>query len=184
MSGSDEHTLSDGRSGAEAHGPVETRVRAADLWRATGIGLSLVWAVVLLLVVGYAARLTFAPTTGDPPGFVRLLLAPLSLVALALFVWLAIAGWRIQARRTAGWDAIVVVGGLALASGVFVAAPWRFDGGPGKGLTPLSVGLVVLGTLSVVAGLLAQRAWRRAAVALEQSHAGGVLPGPGEDALG
>ncbi len=175
---SDEHTA------VGAHAPVETEVRTADLWRATGLGLSVVWGVVLLLVVGYGARLTFAPTAGDPPGFVRLLLAPLSLVALALFVWVAVAAWRIQARRAAGWDAVIVIGGLAVASGVFVAAPWRFDGGPGKGLTPLSVGLVVLGALSVVAGLLAQRSWRRAAEALEESHAGGALPGPGDDGLG
>ena len=161
-----------------------TEVRTADLWRATGIGLSVVWGVVLLLVVGYGARLTFAPTAGDPPGFVRLLLAPLSLVALALFVWVAVAAWRIQARRTAGWDAVIVIGGLAIASGVFVAAPWRFDGGPGKGLTPLSVGL------SSSAPSRSPPAWSPSGRgggpprALEESHAGGALPGPGEDGLG
>ncbi|MBM6400566.1 hypothetical protein [Phycicoccus sonneratiae] len=168
----------------DEHGPVEEEVRAADLWRATGLGLAMVWGVVLLLVIGYAARLTLDPGADDPPTVVRLLLVPMGVVAVALFVWIAVAGWRIQLRRPSGWDPVIVVGGLGLAGGVFVAAPWRFDGGPGKGLTPLTVGLVVMGLLSVVAGLLAQRSWRRAAVALEESHAGGALPGPGDDRLG
>jgi drug/metabolite transporter (DMT)-like permease len=166
------------------HGPVEDEVRAANLWRATGLGLAMVWGVVLLLVIGYAVQLTFDPGDGDPPGAVRLLLVPLALVAVALFVWVAVAGWRIQHRRPSGWDPVVVVGGLALASGIFVAVPWRFDGGPGKGLTPMTAALIGLGLLSVVAGLVGQRSWLRAAEALEESHAGGAFPGAGDDGLG
>ncbi|MGG5258420.1 hypothetical protein [Phycicoccus avicenniae] len=163
-----------------AHDP-DHEVHSADLWRAVGTGLALVWGVVLLVVVGYALSLVRSPVDGDPPGFVRVLLAPVALVAVVLFVWVAVAGWRIHQRRPSGWDPVVVIGGLALTSGVFIATPWRFDGGPGKGLTPMSVGLVVLGVVSVVAGLLAQRSWRRAAEALEESHAGRALPGAGED---
>ncbi|QIM20348.1 hypothetical protein G7075_02990 [Phycicoccus sp. HDW14] len=166
------------------HGPLEAEVRTADLWRATGLGLAVVWGVVLLLVIGYAVRLTVDPARGDPPGAVRLLLVPMGVVAVALFVWVAVAGWRIHLRRPSGWDPVVVVGGLGLASGVFAAAPWRFDGGPGKGLTPLTVSLIVLGLLSVVAGLVAQRSWRRAAEAVEESHAGSAFPAAGDDGLG
>ena len=147
----------------DEHGPVEEEVRAADLWRATGVGLCVVWGVSLCLVVGWVVRITVDPAPGDPPGFVRLLLTPVALLCVGFTVWLAVAAWRIHRRRTAAWDAVVVVGALGLVTGVFVAAPWGTAGGPSAGPSPASLGLVVLGLVSVVAGLLAQRSWRRAA---------------------
>ena len=76
----------------DEHGPVEEEVRAADLWRATGVGLCVVWGVSLCLVVGWVVRITVDPAPGDPPGFVRLLLTPVALLCVGFTVWLAGGG--------------------------------------------------------------------------------------------
>ncbi|QKE84146.1 LPXTG cell wall anchor domain-containing protein [Arthrobacter sp. NEB 688] len=156
---------------------VRHEVRTADLWRATGVGLCLVWGVVLCLLVGWVVRLTLHPAAGDPPPAVRLLLVPVALVCAGSVVWVAVAAWRIHHRRTAAWDGVVVVGALGLVSGVVTSTPWGTVDGPATGRGSESLGLAVLGLLSVATGLLAQRSWRRAAGRLEELRGEGSDPG-------
>lgn len=152
------------------------RVRVAELWRATGLGFALVWTVILVLVVAFWVRVTFYPRPGDElPGSLQILLAPVAFAAAGLAVWTLASAWRLVLRRASGWDPIVVLGAFAIAVSVLVWAPSRFFEALSPAPRPAVVALAVLGVTSVVTGLLAQRAFRRAAVAFE--------PLPDDDAL-
>lgn len=144
--------------------------RAAELWRAVGLGLSVVWTVVLLLVVLFWVRVAFAPQPGDDlPGSLRLLLAPVALAATILTVWTLVGAWRIVRRRTSGWDALSVDGAFAVAVAVLLTVPATIlDDAP----TPSRVsmlGLAVVGFATVLVARFARQAFDRVAVGLEPS---------------
>lgn len=167
----------------EATPPFVVRRRVAELWRAAGLGFVLVWTVVLVLVVGFWVRVTFLPRPGDDlPGSLQILLAPVAVFAAGLAVWTLVCGWRLVRRRASGWDAVVVDGAFALAVAVFVWAPRRVLEGPEPPRTVV-VALAALGLTSVVTGLLAQRAFERAAVGLEPSD-DALFADPEGDGLG
>ncbi len=145
-----------------------TRVRVAELWRAAGLGFALVWTVVLVLVVAFWVRVTFYARPGDElPGSLQILLAPVAFAAAGLAVWTLASAWRLVLRRASGWDPIVVLGAFAIAVSVLVWAPSRFFEALSPAPRPALVALAALGVASVVTGLIAQRAFRRAAVAFE-----------------
>ncbi len=145
-----------------------TRVRVAELWRAAGLGFALVWTVVLVLVVAFWVRVTFYPRPGDElPGSLQILLAPVALAAAGLGIWTVASAWRLVLRRASGWDPIVVLGAFAIAVSVLVWAPSRVFDALSPAPRPAVLALAALGVASVVTGLIAQRAFRRAAVAFE-----------------
>lgn len=159
------------------------RRRVAELWRAAALGFVLVWTVVLVLVVGFWVRVTFAPGPGDElPGSLQILLAPVAVFAVGLSLWTLVCGWRLVRRRASGCDAVVVDGAFAVAVAVFVWAPSRVFDLPTLPRTTV-VGLGVLGLASVVTGMLAQRAFERAAVGLEPSD-DALFADPEGDGLG
>jgi hypothetical protein len=159
-------------SPAPAAEPLLAR-RRAELWRATGLGFSLVWVVVLTLVVLFWVRVTFFPRPGDDlPGALEIVMAPVALLCAGLVGWVVACAWRLWRRRASGSDAIVVVGAFALAVAVFVWAPGRLLDGAERAPRPLLAAVVLLGVSSVVTGRLAQRAFVRAAVGPEPSDDG------------
>ena len=144
--------------------------QVAELWRATGLGLSLVWTVVLLLVVLFWVRVAFLPEPGDDlPGALRVLLAPVALAATLLAGWTLVGTWRIVRRRTSGWDALSVDGALAVAVAALLTLPATLlRDAP----TPSRANMVVLavaGLVTVVVARTARRAFDRVAVGLEPS---------------
>lgn len=161
-------------------------VRVAELWRATGLGFALVWTVILVLVLAFWVRVTFYPRPGDElPGSLQILLAPVALAAAGLAVWTLASAWRLVLRRASGWDPIVVLGAFAIAVSVLVWAPSRFFEALTPAPRPAVIALAVLGVTSVVTGLVAQRAFRRAAVAFEHlDEDDALLPGADDDGFG
>lgn len=164
------------RGGAgEVADPAAVR-RRAELWRAAGLGFSLVWVVVLTLVVLFWVRVTFLPRPGDDlPGALEIVMAPVALLSAGLAAWVTTCAWRLWRRRASGWDAVMVVGSFALAVAAFVWAPGRFLDGAERAPRPVLATVVALGLASVVTSRLAQRAFVRAAVGPEPS-ADGFLP--------
>ncbi|NHA68053.1 hypothetical protein [Phycicoccus flavus] len=158
------------RRRSEREVDLAARRRVAELWRATGLGFTIVWTVLLVLVVGFWVRVTFLPRPGDDlPGSLQVLLAPVAVISAGMVVWGLVCGWRLLRRRTSGWDAVVVLGAFAIAVAVMVWAPGRFLDSLDKAPTDVAVALVVLGVASVGTGLLGQRAFRRASTGLEPS---------------
>lgn len=143
-------------------------VRAADLWRGAGLGLAVVWAVLLGLVVVFWLRVTFFRQPGDDiEGYAQVVLAPVAVVAAVLLGWTVVSLWSLWMRRERGWDVIVVLGAFAIAGALFLVLPGEFLDRVQERVGPRVVGLAGLGVFSVVVGLLGQRTWRRAAVALD-----------------
>ncbi|WP_157622620.1 hypothetical protein [Nostocoides sp. Soil756] len=144
--------------------------RRAELWRATGLGFSLVWVVVLALVVAFWVRVTFLPRPGDDlPGALEIVMAPVALLSAGLAAWVTACAWRLWRRRASGWDAVMVVGAFAIAVAVFIWAPGRFLDGAERAPRPILATMVALGVASIVTGRRAQRAFVRAAVGPEPS---------------
>ncbi|MBR7744572.1 hypothetical protein KC207_14850 [Phycicoccus sp. BSK3Z-2] len=144
------------------------QVTVADVWRAVGIGFSLVWTTVLALVVTFWVRVVFFPRPGDEVALWNdVVLAPVALVAAVLAGWTLVGVWRLLLRRPGGFDPLVVLGAFAIAVALLVWAPGRFidglDAAPREGVLALGV----LGVVSVAAGMLAQRSWRRAAAVVD-----------------
>ncbi|GGL41468.1 hypothetical protein H9L10_08450 [Phycicoccus endophyticus] len=163
-------------------GSLAAHRRVAELWRAVGLGFTMVWAVLLALVVVYWVRVTFLPSPEDDlPGSLRLLLAPAALAAAVFVLWTLVCGWRLLRRRASGWDAAVVLGSFAIAGAVFAWAPGQLVDGLESAPRTVAVGLVVLGGASVTSGMLAQRAFRRSAVALEPGEEEGYVELVAED---
>ncbi|MBM6405427.1 hypothetical protein JQN72_14370 [Phycicoccus sp. CSK15P-2] len=147
------------------------RLRAAELWRATGLGFSIVWAVVLALVVFFWVRIAFMPRPGDDVSrWNDALLAPIALAAACLAVWVVVCAYRLARRRASGWDAVVVCGAFSLAIAAFLWLPGKLVDRLDPGSSELILPLTVLGAASVVTGLVAQRAFRRVAVDLEPTE--------------
>ena len=145
------------RAPVRGRGTRADRYRTAEIWRAVGVGLLAVWLVLLLLVVYWWVTSTFGTDPGvRPPGYVRVLGAPLALVASLLAVWTAGSAARLWRRRPAGWDPLIVLGAAALAAALYLWLPTR-------DLTPTVGGLLAVGGVSVLAAVLGERAWRRAA---------------------
>jgi hypothetical protein len=160
-------------------------VRAAELWRATGLGFAIVWTVLLVLVVAFWVRVTFYPRPGDElPGSLQILLAPVAFAAAGLAVWTVASAWRLVLRRASGWDPIVVLGAFAIAVSVLIWAPSRVFDALSPAPRPAVLALAGLGVASVVTGLVAQRAFRRAAVAFEPLDDDALFAGPDDDGFG
>lgn len=172
------------RRAARAPDPRRAR-RRAELWRAAGLGFSLVWAVVLGLVVAFWARVTFSDGSAeDLPGSLDLLLTAVAFVCAGLAVWTVVDALWLFRRRTSGWDAVIVLGSFSVAVSLLVGLPRRFLHELGSAPGPIVWGLGVLGLASVVTGLLAQRAFRRAAEARERSAGGDAVADAEDDGLG
>ena len=128
---------------------------------------SALFAVAVVLWV-YVAFLSGA-ASGDR-GLVRLVGAPLVLVALGLLWWAWWSARALRRGRREGWTLLLVLGGVAVMQAVLTAqavlASSGAGGTGGSGPPPeVAAGLLAaigLGLVSLTVALLARRAWAAA----------------------
>jgi hypothetical protein len=148
-----------GREALPTHPPPakDPVVARADQWRVVGMLLDLVWLFLLVLLVWIWVRVTWYPRPDDEiRGFVPVLLAPAAFVSAILVGWVLASAWRLYRRRRSGWDAPVVLGALAMAVSAYSLVP-------STTIVPEMLWLGFVGLVSLGAGVLGERAWRRVA---------------------
>lgn len=147
-------------------------VRSADRWRAAGLAVLAVWAVLLGLAVALWVRFALFGGSGeDVHGYIRVFGAPFVLLALGLLWWVWRSARHLRHRRPAGWTLPIALGGVALVQSFVTTLPLALsaasgaggspDDGSGPGwdaAAPFLAGLV-LGAVSLVVGLLGRRSW-------------------------
>ena len=148
--------------------------RPTGHWGTAGLVLLGVWSALFAVAVVlwvYVAFLSGA-ASGDR-GLVRLVGAPLVLVALGLLWWAWWSARALRRGRREGWTLLLVLGGVAVmqavltAQAVFASSRTSGAGGTaGSGPPPeAAAGLLAaigLGLVSLTVAFLARRAWAAA----------------------
>ncbi len=145
--------------------------RPGHAWGTAGLVLLGVWSTLLGAGVAlwvYAAFISGAESTDR--GLVRLVGAPLVLVAVGLLWWAWRSARALRQGRREGWTLLLVLGGVAVMQAVLTAqavlASSRTSGpggtagsGPPREVAAGLLAAIALGLVSVTVALLARRAW-------------------------
>ena len=144
--------------------------RPGDRWRLPGLVLLGTWSALFAVAIALWVRVAFLSGTGDGDadrGLVRLVGAPLVLVALGLIWWAWWSARALRRGRREGWTLLLVLGGVSVAQAVLTAQAVLASSGRATGATAASgpprevvgglLAVITLGLVTVVVAVVARR---------------------------
>jgi hypothetical protein len=161
---------------ADADAPL---ARPGDRWRLPGLVLLGTWSALFAVAIALWVRVAFLSGTGTDTGdgdadrgLVRLVGAPLVLVAVGLIWWAWWSARALRRGRREGWTLLLVLGGVSVAQAVLTAQAVLASSGSATGGTAASgpprevvgglLAVITLGLVTVVVAVLARRSWAAA----------------------
>ncbi len=153
--------------------------RPGDRWRLPGLVLLGTWSALFAVAIALWVRVAFLSGTGTDTGdgdadrgLVRLVGAPLVLVAVGLIWWAWWSARALRRGRRQGWTLLLVLGGVSVAQAVLTAQAVLASSGSATGGTAASgpprevvgglLAVITLGLVTVVVAVLARRSWAAA----------------------
>jgi hypothetical protein len=153
--------------------------RPGDRWRLPGLVLLGTWSALFAVAIALWVRVAFLSGTGTDTGdgdadrgLVRLVGAPLVLVAVGLIWWAWWSARALRRGRREGWTLLLVLGGVSVAQAVLTAQAVLASSGSATAGTAASgpprevvgglLAVITLGLVTVVVAVLARRSWAAA----------------------